>query len=813
MNVSFTPANPGDDGLKLGVIRTNGDATVDQIAEARSHIHRMNTSAARGVVFEQYGQFTLSDGSELYVRITDGQVFAELTPPEVVIEVSELEHGTIVSSATVETPKFIAKDSAGENEIEKDCTRYGTNPVIQYNHQIKEVTDGVDPPSILIPLVITTLAGKYYLTIFGDPLPVPDLLVGLEEWRDKAIPVIVSHKEGWREVQARYVTKKGVFDNDGEQILAIPDVPREHPGYTAGVVRYDPMVDAEARSFYFTQSRLQLTSPTFDLWRLRFWWAKYAGASGAPTLSDTKTTDMRLPMFTTNAGTTTGGAGSFNKPDKSVRVTQVYGLPGGSGSGYNATGQFNDPPVLWVNFPWRATVVTAVAVSDQGGWSKRTGTDAAPTNTAGFIPYAGPDASVPSGTLSVLIDAPETSDIRAGATTAAIDYTGAPTTESGGGVSSKSITERKFKTSVPGKIDVHILMNTEFSILKGKTSTSWDGERSESATVYVNSYNTGDFRPSLGTTTRYVIEGTEANVVDFPSWRAWAIAGGYKFDELAEQVGTPRTVVVEEPTKSITGTANYEYTSTWHLDVDTRVGLSVALCVRVTCAQAKWKKGPDYEGQVIVDTIPQYTVDVYLMAGDEKVDISRDVFSRPAHEFIRVLEANVFRWPAPESFFAQFWIYYAPIVAPNKDAMMQLANMIKTQSFHDYYAGPDINPLPSQPIRDEQKESETGVEASSTVAGVDIPHIQYPTPDGASGYTYFRLITPVEFDDAFWLLRALKMDRGLNNEEDSSYAYLPNFNDKKGKVIRVSISDIWGHDWHGAVAPGTEDPGIKLSFV
>ena len=659
---------------------------------------------------------------------------------------------------------------------------------------------------------------------------------GNEGGKDGTIPLLLKYESG----KGRYAFMKGrkLFAANGDVLYDMPDIPPRNPGEVSTPQTLHPCATGDGKYLAFGQVRKLVVSATFNRWNLLYGHMvlERKGDSFAPMNNGMHTDNFTVPMGEATNIVQGGEAGIDEEVSGELKLSTLKTIPGAAGGAMNQA-TLTTPAIIWAvhGYEWDINELQREIVS--GGYATRDDSTDSVIVADDFMPIP---ASSQMGFCSIenKLNFPVKSLWQGGSKTIEIDSA----SYAGYGFVRKTrvkrnthwkveATDSHVKLKMQGFGDVKILEGSVFGEMTGHKHATTEQRTNTYAADY--EYYVSDngaflrpFPPRVGYAYgRYGLKTTLAippSFTEVSDWYSWVLSNAIDFYAIAAACPPGETVVEDKESPRIVG--RYDYTSRHIIDFDSRIGLMVAIRVRVKCTGATWKQKEDsYEGHMVPDQDPTYEVELgiewrVIGADGAKREgakiLHTSTFSRPVIEFQAIEMPNVLRWPAPESEYTRLIMSMPPQLSPEPEAYFQLDNLANHQYVSPHFAGCDV-------VEASEKTSAEGYEPSTLSGAVITPHKKKPL-----GTLYARTIRLANFDDALWMLRKLKVDApaigtgGMEGPEGVPYFYCPEVLKAINEKFRLELTEDGEVNWTDLVPakPGTAKPkpidrDIKTFYV
>lgn len=307
----------------------------------------------------------------------------------------------------------------------------------------------------------------------------------------------------------------------------------------------------------------------------------------------------------------------------------------------------------------------------------------------------------------------------------------------------------------------------------------------------------------------------------------------YEAEILAQDRKAQFTVMLDTPiglttTREIrehpSMSGEYNFTSRFIIDLDTRAKFLAAIVVDVKCEGAQWDQNMDnsFPGALKITANPTYTVEIRFESNWNGVTASRVLATasctRPAFEFSTIRRENPYIFPVFDPS-KDIFIFMPPDISPPIDLYRQMKNLLNGQGSNSCLAVQDF--LPDAPAL---AKSDRGIEFSQVKNSVEYPHHKY-----ATGQLYVRQFKLSDFTDALWLLHSTACDAPENNfygPPDGSdprppWFYMPELGATiSSEKFCIEMRDGGLVEWSGDIpaktgssVPASTDRDIKLYRV
>lgn len=767
---------------------------------------------------------TLPDGSRVRIVSNMGvdvvMVWSKYGPP-----VAELYHGLAVYADWMAAPLHRRK-ADGVVKFSSRALQI-SGPDVTYGH-CTITPDGKGPEArIFYPMVNGGTKEMWGLWKHK----------GNEGGKDGTVPLLLKYESG----KGQYVFMKGrkLFAANGDVLYDMPDIPPRNPGEVSTPQTLPPCATGDGKYLAFGQVRKLVVSPTFNRWNLLYGHMVLERKAGAfvPMANGVHTDNLTVPIGEATDFRAGGDAGIDEAVTADLLLARLTAIPGSGGGSYNQTG-LGLPAIPWCvsGLKWDENAAQRQSVA--GSYATR---DDAKDAFIVMDDFLAAPSSVQMGFCKIenRLNFPVKSLWQGGAKTIEID--------AGSYVGYGFVRKTKIKRNTEWKVDApdpSVVLEIDgfgrVSILEGATFGEMTGYKHATIEQRTNTYaadyeyyvsdngaHLRPFPPSIGYGKgRYGQKTTLAfppsSLDNAAAWHAWVLSNAIDFYAIAAACPPGEKVVEDKEAPRIVG--RYDYTSRHIIDFDSRIGLMVAIRIKVKCTGATWKqKAGSYEGHMVPDNDPTYEVELALewrVAGADGVKregakiLHTSTFVRPVMEFQAIEMPNVLRWPAPESEYTRLIMSMPPHLSPEPEAYFQLDNLANHQYVSPHFAGCDV-------VEAGEKTSAEGYEPSTLSGAVITPHKKKPL-----GTLYARTIRLANFDDALWMLRRLKVDApeigtgGMEGPDGVPYFYCPNVLKAINEKFRLELTEDGEVNWTdlvpakpGAAKPKAIDRDIKTFYV
>lgn len=609
-----------------------------------------------------------------------------------------------------------------------------------------------------------------------------------------------------------YAAGGKLIDAKGDVLYTMADeapilVP-EHPDYPESVHQRAGITDAQGNQIALQAMRFTVISPTFNIWKFRFWNERINRTDdSAYALVERATTEFTTPWPQQTVTTVSINDNSLGEdPALLFKFKATSNLHPG---GYHSSGMWHG------HFGW----------SGPDAWSDITGVMIRGSDNQSLRQIKQQDAGV--ATYDKLI-------ATAGATEAGhiqierrLNYP-AKVFWRGGSHHKWSYTEDVAELLLGSQfatlpynyrvIDVAITrFNTEYDVdgtptitaklgwvdlllLEGTTTGRMSGKEYinqlgqigiypwvDSMFPWSNFYITQEIKRT--TDFPYVYDPYNPSGDPYPGYTAWANAANVKSlyweDYLAHGTGgsylgatPPQPSVKYEYPFNIrpSNTVSYDLKSRYVIDFDQKGRFYAAIRCEVTATGAAWKEDiAVYKGFMIKDTDPAYTVKIWFECnwggepfgppapGVSELLLAEETITRPMFEAITVSQFSPWYWPFPAYIDRDCKVRTPPEPVPDENFVMMFANLASHQGVNTNLCCADVRPdIIGTDI--EKSYSKDGVEYSYEDNGIVTPHTRYVT-----GQLYARTFKLSDFYEAFWMLYQLKVNAAEGDVQDDGY--------------------------------------------
>lgn len=657
---------------------------------------------------------------------------------------------------------------------------------------------------------------------------------GNEGGKDGTVPLLLKYEGG----KGQYVFMKGrkLLAANGDVLYDMPDIPPRNPGEVSTPQTLHPCATGDGKYLAFGQVRKLVVSATFNRWNLLYGHMVLERKAGAfvPMANGMHTDNMTVPIGASTDARMGGGLGIDEDLNADLKLTTLKTLPGGFGT---AIGGPPGGPVIpwavfgreWVDFDDQRTIKIGSHETRDDGKTKV-------TVMSDFMALPSHHAMV-FCSIDNSLNFPVKALWQGAATTKEIDSQ----TYEGYGFVRKTKLKRNTEWMVDAPdaaVELKIDGFGVVKILEGAIYGKMTGHKHATTEYRTNSYTDSGyyisdngswlrpFPPTPGISKRLGLKTVLTlfpPTLDNPSDAFdWVCANAINFYEIVDGCPPGDITVEENEPPRIEG--RYSYTSRHIIDFDLRIGLMVAIRIKVKCTGATWKqKDYSYDGHMVPDNDPTYEVELaleWMVAGADGVKregakiLHTSTFVRPVMEFQAIEMPNVLRWPSPESEYTRLIMSMPPQMSPEPEAYFQLDNLANHQYVSPHFAGCDV-------VEPGEKTADGGYEPSTLSGAVITPHKKKPI-----GTLYARTIRLADFDDALWMLRKLKVDApeigtgGIYGPPGVPYFYCPNVLKAINEKFRLELTEDGEVNWtdlvpakSGTTKPKPIDRDIKTFYV
>lgn len=784
----------------------------------RYQIFCLNKQAAVGDYF--VSDRVLSDGSRVRLVSNAGMDFVMVwsiyDSPEL-----ELHHGLAVTAEWMEAPLHRRKSPDGTIKFAGKALQVKPGVSMTGHRTISTQVNGVDV-STYVPIVNNGKDGLWALWRHA----------GYEEAGGGKMPLLTRFSSG----KGKYLFARmsQITNTEGDVVYEAAPVPPRYPGEPGSPYILPPCVTGDGKILAFRQRRKTVVSPTLDIWNILYGHRllRLKDDGTFEQMGQVVTSNMTVPLRDPSEVIPGGDAGIDEPLSADLRTQYLVNVPGG-GYGW-AFAHYAPPYIPWTVSGQRWEELTETREYVRGGFATRDDAKGDEIAIDAFMPSPS-HSSMNLCKITNGLSYPVKSIWQGGKKVIELDWPNP--NYPGYGIARKSKTKRttewmidatpKLKLWISGHGEVLLLEATVFGEMRGHFhETITERVNALMDTVYHIGDNGGFWNQFSGGNVGY--KSTlgmlpNANEMDWRDVQAWIIANAIDFYAIAAACPPGDTVEPDEEAANAIG--RYEYTSRYIIDFDSRIGLLVAIRVIVNCGDAKWKQKPgSYRGHLVQDGgDPLYTVTLALdwevmsaegvkTAGSK--ELHKSSFTKPCNEFTSTLMPNVLLWPEPEDEFRQLWMPMPPKLSPPPESYSQLDNLALHQHVVPHFAGADV-------IRSGERAAKAGYEPSKLKGGLIIPHKRKPT-----GTLYARTIKLVDFEDALWLIRKLKIDshdlsRSIyDTPPPEAFFYAPDVGKAIEKEFRLELTEDGEHQWSdlvpvklGVSKPKDVDRKIDVHYI